>query len=114
MTFRFFLQPGMATIAAFRDGLEDARLERTPYLSAIAFGGERRGARLWEGVISTARILILGVVIDVVYQLAFLDEFHPEESAVIAVLLAFLPYALLRGPLARVARLWIARRRQVD
>ncbi|MGD9659078.1 MAG: hypothetical protein AB7U61_15820 [Methylocystis sp.] len=114
MTFRFFLQPGMAAIAAFRDGMNDARLERTPFLSAIAFGGERRGARLWEGVVSTARILILGVVMDVVYQLAFLDEFHPGESAIVAVLLAFLPYALLRGPMARIAQLWLARRRQTD
>lgn len=114
MTFRFFLQPGMATIAAFSDGIKDARLERTPFLSAIVLGGEQRGIRLWEGIVSTARILILGVVMDVVYQLAFLDEFHPGESAMVAVLLAFFPYALLRGPIARVAQFWMARRRQVD
>ena len=75
MTFRFVLQPTMATIAAMRDGAADARRNRTPYLSAILFGGERRGARLWEGVISTARILILGLVMDVAYQLVFLDSF---------------------------------------
>jgi len=106
MTFRFVLQPVMALLAAFRDGVRDARLDRTPYLSAIVFGGgERRGARLWEGVVSTARILILGAVMDVAYQLAFLNSFYPAESALIAILLAFLPYALMRGPLARLARL---------
>ena len=106
MTFRFVLQPVMAILAALRDGLQDARLDRIPYLSAIVFGGgERRGARLWEGVVSTARILILGVVMDVAYQLAFLNSFYPGESALIAILLAFLPYALMRGPLARLARL---------
>ena len=35
---------------------------------------------------------------DVIYQIVFLDTFFPAESGIIAVLLAFLPYALLRGP----------------
>jgi hypothetical protein len=59
--------------------------------------------------LSTAKILILGVVMDVVYQLAFLGEFFPAEAAIIAVLLAFIPYALLRDPIGRVACHWIAR-----
>ena len=109
MTFRFVLQPAMAAIAALRDGVNDARLERTPYLFAIVRGIEGRGARLWEGIVSTARILILGVVMDVVYQLVFLDAFYPAESALVAILLAFVPYALLRGPIGRVARHWFAR-----
>ncbi len=109
MTFRFVLQPTMAALAAWRDGVTDARLYRLPYLSAILLGDERRGARLWEGVVSTGRILILGVVVDVAYQLAFLDSFFPGESAIIAILLAFLPYALLRGPIARLARRRTAR-----
>jgi hypothetical protein len=109
MTFRFILQPTMAAIAALRDGVADARAGRTPYLDAILRGEGGRGARLWEGVISTARILILGVVMDIVYQLVFLDTFYPAESAIIAVLLAFVPYALLRGPMERLARHWVGR-----
>ena len=108
MTFRFILQPAMAAIAALRDGVSDARLGRTPYLSAIVHG-EERGGRLWEGIISTARILILGVVMDAVYQWWVLGAFRPGQAAVIAVLLAFLPYLLLRGPFERIARRWIAR-----
>ena len=107
MTFRFLLQPAMAAIAALRDGVNDARLARAPYLSAILRGDEGRGARLWEGIVSTARILILGIVMDVIYQLVFLDAFYPAESALIAILLAFVPYALLRGPIGRVARHWV-------
>ena len=109
MTFRFVLQPAMAAIAALRDGIADARLGRTPYLSAILRGVEGRGSRLWEGIESTARILILGVAMDVFCQLVFLGEFFPAEAAVIAVLLAYVPYALLRGPMGRVARHWVAR-----
>ena len=109
MTFRVVLQPAMAAVAALRDGVSDARLGREPYLSAIVFSADRRGARLWEGIVSTAKILILGVAMDVVYQLAFLGEFFPAEAAIVAVLLAFVPYALLRGPVGRIARHWMAR-----
>jgi len=109
MTFRFVLQPVMAAVAALRDGGADARLARTPYLSAILFGADGRGGRLWEGIVSTAKILILGVVMDIVYQAAVLGEFLPGEAAIVAVLLAFVPYLLLRGPMGRVARHWIAR-----
>ncbi len=106
MTFRFVLQPAMAAIAALRDGVNDARLGRTPYLSAIVHGIEGREARLWEGIVSTAKILIFGVVMDVIYQLVFLNAFYPAESALIAILLAFVPYAVLRGPIGRIARHW--------
>ena len=105
MTFRFVLQPTMAALAALRDGLADARLGRTPYLSAVLFRADRRGSRLWEGVLSTSKILILGVVMDVVYQAVVFNEFFPAEAAIIAILLAFVPYALLRGPIGRIARL---------
>ena len=110
MTFRFVLQPAMAALAAWRDGVADARLNRVPYLSAVLAGVGGRGSRLWEGIVATARILILGVVMDIVYQLVFLDTFYPAELAIIAVLLAFVPYVLLRGPIGRIARRWSTRR----
>jgi hypothetical protein len=109
MTFRFILQPAMAVIAALRDGMEDARLGRTAYLLAILRGVEPRDGRLWEGIVSTARILILGIVMDSVYQWLVLKTFYPAQAAVIAVLLAFVPYLLLRGPIERIARHLVAR-----
>jgi hypothetical protein len=108
MTFRFALQPTMAGIAALRDGIRDARLGRLPHAATIIRDSEERGSLFWEGIVSTARILILGVVMDVAYQWSFFDTFHPAEAALIAILLAFVPYVLLRGPIGRVARHWIA------
>ena len=112
MTFRFILQPGMAIIAAARDGIRDARLGRRPYIWALIHGvrdAEGRSGRLWEGILSTARIIILGVVMDIIYQWEELDTFYPVQAAVIAILLAFVPYLLLRGPFRRLARHWVAR-----
>ncbi len=112
MTFRFILQPTMAIIAALRDGFHDARLGRRPYVWALIHGvrdSQGRSGRLWEGIVSTARILILGVVMDILYQWKVLDTFYPGQSAVIAILLAFIPYLLLRGPFERIARSWVGR-----
>lgn len=112
MTFRFILQPAMALIAALRDGVMDARLGRRPYVWALIHGvrdPQGRGGRLWEGIVSTARILILGVVMDTLYQWVVFKTFYPVQAAVIAVLLAFVPYLVLRGPIQRIAHHWIAR-----
>jgi hypothetical protein len=50
MTFRFILQPTMATIAALYDGVKDARTGRSPYLWTILSNPEKRGDRLREGM----------------------------------------------------------------
>jgi hypothetical protein len=112
MTFRFILQPAMAIVAALRDGVHDARIGRRPYLWALMRGvrsDEGRVGRLWEGIVSTARILILGIVMDTIYQWVEFKTFYPVQAAVIAILLAFVPYLLLRGPIERLAWHWVAR-----
>jgi hypothetical protein len=106
MTFRFILQPIMASIMAFIDGLRDARGGSSPYLATILTDSERRYSHLREGVISTARIILLGVCMDVIYQFIEFGTFFPGEAAIIAILLAFVPYLLLRGPFARLIRRW--------
>jgi hypothetical protein len=102
MAFRFILQPSMATIAAVRDGLYDARTERSPYLWTILRQGEQRVARLREGLDATARIILLGLAMDVIYQVTVFRIFYPVEALIIALLLAFVPYLLIRGLVVRV------------
>jgi hypothetical protein len=104
MTFRFFLQPVMASIAALFDGIKDARAGRSSYLWTILTDPARRAGRLHEGLISTARIILLGLCMDVIYQLIEFETFHPAETVIIALLLALVPYVLMRGPVARIAR----------
>jgi len=104
MSFRFILQPAMATIAAIRDGRKDVRAKRAPYLAAVLGSRQERMARLREGVNATARIFLLGIVMDAIYQALVLKRFYPNEAVVIALLLAFVPYLLIRGLVVRVAR----------
>ncbi len=109
MTFRFILQPCMAALAAFHDGAKDARLGRTPYLWSLLSHAGRSTDRLLEGLFATARIMALGFAMDAVYQATVLKTFYPGEMVIIAILLAFLPYVLLRGPFARLVRWWNSR-----
>jgi hypothetical protein len=107
LTFRFILQPAMAVGAALRDGIDDARAGRSPFLWSMARGIEARGGLLWAAIRSTARMVILATAMDGVYQWLVLDTFYPREAVAIALLLGFIPYLLLRGPIGRIARRWI-------
>ncbi|KHJ55208.1 hypothetical protein LA66_00530 [Aureimonas altamirensis] len=110
MTFRFILQPCVAGGMAIIDGIKDARLGRSPYLWTIVTNQQERAGRLREGLIATARIILLGLGMDTIYQATVLRTFYPGEMAIIVLLLAFVPYLLLRGPFARIARWWLSRK----
>lgn len=117
MTFRFFLQPIMALLMALRDGVKDAKTGRTPYFWQIIHTDTAGRRAAWrEGFTAVTRVLLLGVGMDVIYQYKMYSQgrqefpFYPTEALVIVVLLAFVPYLLLRGPVARIAKWWINRR----
>jgi len=105
MSFRFILQPAMAAIAAILDGLRDARAGRSPYFWTVVSNRQKRIPRLREGLNATARIILLGIAMDVIYQLIVFNTFYPAEALIIALLLAFVPYLLIRGIVLRIARL---------
>jgi hypothetical protein len=107
MAFRFILQPAMAAFAALRDGIDDAKTGRSPYFWALIANPLERGGRVYEGLIATARVLLLGLCMDAIYQWFVLKTFYPGEAVIVAVGLAIFPYLLLRGPMARVARWWL-------
>lgn len=106
MTFRFVLQPVMAAILAAIDGVRDARSGAPPYFWSLVTGSAARGDRLYDGIIATSRVILLGLAMDITYQLIEFNTLYPGEAAIVAVLLAFVPYLLLRGPFERLARLW--------
>jgi hypothetical protein len=111
MTFRIILQPIMASVAALLDGITDAKTGRSPYLWTLLTNPAERVGRLREGLIATARTILLGLGIDAIYQLIVLKTFYPGEAVIVAIVLCFLPYLFLRGPFARVARWWYGDKR---
>jgi hypothetical protein len=107
LLFRFFLQPTMATIAAVVDGLKDARLGHPPFWVTVLRDPAGRARRVDEAMVATSRIMLLGLVMDSIYQHLQFDAFKPAEAVAITLVLALLPYLLLRGLVARVARRWV-------
>ena len=110
MTFRFYLQPTMAAIAALHDGLNDTRRGHHAFFWTALWDPSQRSGRLREGFIATARILLLGLCMDTIYQFKVLDQFYPAEAVMISFLLAVLPYFVFRWIVERVSRWWFARR----
>jgi hypothetical protein len=106
MWFRFILQPTMAAFFALRAGLEDARTGQPAYFWAVMRDRAHRRDMLHDGWKDVAKVFTIAFVLDTVYQLIELHWFYPLQALIIAFVLAFLPYLLLRGPFRRLAGLW--------
>ncbi len=106
LALRFYLQPLMAGILAVRDGIKDGRHARTPYLWAVVSDPVQRAARLREGLQAVGKVIAFAVVLDVIYQIVEFGRVYPGEALIIAFVLAYMPYLLIRGPAARISRWW--------
>ena len=106
LAFRFILQPVMASLLAIRDGYKDASMGRTPYLWAILHDPLHGADRLREGLHAVMRVILLGIGMDLAYQIFVLKGFRPLELIVIVAALCFVPYLIVRGPAERIARRW--------
>ena len=104
MTFRVILQPTMATLLAVRAGLKDARECRPPYLWTILTDPSQRVGLIREGWKACARFFFLAIIIDLIYQWIVQRWVYPGELIVVAIVLALVPYLLIRGPVNRLAR----------
>jgi hypothetical protein len=104
MTFRIILQPLMAGLLATRAGLKDAREGRPPYFWTLLTDSTQRVALLRDGWRAVARVFVLAIVMDVIYQLIVRRWIYPGETLIVAITLAVVPYLLLRGPINRLVR----------
>ena len=104
MTFRLILQPTMAGLLALRAGLRDAREGRPAYFWTVLTDASQRADLLREGWKAVAKVFCIAAAVDVVYQWIVQRWVYPGETLIIAVLLAVVPYILIRGPVNRLAR----------
>jgi hypothetical protein len=109
MHFRLYLQPGMATFFAIRDGLKDARECKPPYFWGLFTDKVDRGAMVKNGWKSVGKVFILAIVLDAIFQFIELRWFYPGEAVLVAIILAIVPYLLIRGPVNRI----VCRQRKV-
>lgn len=105
MHFRLLLQPTMAAIFAIRAGMKDAREGRPAYFWSILAEPSQARKMITEGWQDVAKVFMMAMIIDAVYQLFVLRWFYPLEALIVAIVLAIVPYLLIRGPVNRIARL---------
>ena len=107
LNLRFYFQPTVAGLLALRAGIQDARLGQQGYLWAMLTDSQRRFQLLHEGWRGARTPFLVAIVLDCVYQLITQRFVYPLELLFTATLLALVPYALLRGPFNRLARLFL-------
>jgi len=97
----------MASLLALRAGIEDARQGGQGYLWPILTRPERRLQLLHEGWWGAMTPFLLALALDCIDQIMTIQFVYPLELLFTATLLALVPYALLRGPFNRLARLFL-------
>lgn len=106
MSFRFILQPMVAAFLAFHAGIRDARRGRRAYGWALCTEPGERSKLLHECWHDIARVFIAAVLVDFIYEIIVFKRIYPGESLFLAIILALVPYLLLRGPVNRLICLW--------
>ncbi|HVE23354.1 MAG TPA: hypothetical protein VNC39_15390 [Acidocella sp.] len=107
-TLRFVVQPSVAVAFAIRAGLRDARKNRPPYLWALVMNPATRRDLLREGWRDIRNVFIIALVLDAIYVLIVHRWVYPGQTLLVAVVLAIVPYLLIRGPVARLIY-WLRR-----
>jgi hypothetical protein len=111
MTIRFYLQPTLAFVAALKDGVKDASLGHKAFFWTALWDPTQPRGRLREGLMSTSQMALFGFAMDTVYQFRVFARFYPGEAVVMVLLLAVLPYFVLRWIVEHVARWPLSRSR---
>ena len=94
----------MAIFFAIRGAFKDAREGKPPYFWGLFTDPQERTAMLKDGWKSVGKVFILAIVLDGIYQLIVLRWIYPGEDMIVAIILAIVPYILVRGPLNRILR----------
>ena len=95
--FRFLLQPAMAMLYAIRDGRRDARQQRPAYFWAIFTEPGSAWPLLREGRKAVGRVIVLGIVMDVIYQFIVFKWVYPLQLIVVVFVLLTASVMLLAG-----------------
>jgi hypothetical protein len=102
--FRFVLQPLTAMILGFANGLADARGGLPPYLYGVLFHRDRRMDLVKSALSAVANLLLMGILLDVIFQRIILGIAYPGAALVVGPVLIVFPYATVRALSNRVSR----------
>jgi hypothetical protein len=103
LSLRFILQPSVAIFLAIRAGIADAHEGKSAFLWSVVTKESTRWELVRHGFKDVGKIFLIAMVLDLIYQLRVLQTINPLETLFTAFVLAVAPYALVRGPVNRIA-----------
>jgi hypothetical protein len=104
LAFRMILQPLVAAALAIRSGRRDAREGRRPFGWTLVTDSSRRHGLMKEAWADVGRLYIVAVVMDIIYQVIVFGTVHVLQSLIVAAILAFPTYVIVRGVTNRIVQ----------
>ncbi len=100
---RFLFQPAMAIFLGVRSGREDARLGRPQFLAGLLHPSHR-SELLRTSLESISILLLMGILLDSVFQWILLGISYPVPALVVGPVLITIPYAAARTVASSIGR----------
>lgn len=101
LTPRLIFQPTVAVILAIRSSIRDARESRMP---PVLTNPLTRRALIRHGWKDVRQVFVIALLLDVVYELIVYRWIYPLQVLLVAIVLALIPYILVRGLISRIVR----------
>lgn len=101
---RLIVQPLMAVTFAVIAGLKDAKAGKSPYFWALLIDPAHRRDMLKDGWKSIGKLFVAAWLLDVAYQVIVVRALYPGGAIIVAIVLAIVPYLIVRGLVTRFAR----------
>lgn len=104
LSLRLLIQPTMAVVLATLAGVRDARAGKAPYFWGLLTDPAHRREMLRNGWKSVGKLFVVALLLDCIYQYIALRFVWPGEAVIVAIVLAIIPYLLVRGAVTRLLR----------
>lgn len=102
--FRLLLLPAMALSLGIRAGIADAREGTLPFARRVRGGHEPRALLLKDSLMRALNPLALAFVLDVILQRLTLGYVRPLAAIIVATILVWIPFVIVRGMMNRFWR----------
>jgi len=94
---RLIIQPVIASIIAIKAGLRDARQGYAPFFWTFLTKETERRRLVKSGWTDIGKIFVAAFMIDTAYQIFVLGAFYILQALIVAVVVAVVPYVVLRS-----------------
>jgi hypothetical protein len=101
--FRLVLQPLVAAILAIRAGRRDAGHGRGLFFWTFVREPSLRSQLLRELCQDVGKLFLVAATLDVIYQVIVLRWFYPAQTVIVVIIVALIPYVVVRGLSNRIA-----------